>query len=64
MYQPKLKKKRNGIPIMSNSEIDAHAEQFLKEYNPSVLKNPQPIDMEDFAEYYLNLALDYVYLSH
>ena len=64
MYQPKLKKKRNGIPIMSNSEIDAHAEQFLKEYDPSVLKNPQPIDMEDFAEYYLNLALDYVYLSH
>lgn len=60
MYQPKLKKKRNGIPIMSNSEIDAHAEQFLKEYNPSVLKNPQPIDMEDFAEYYLNLALERV----
>lgn len=64
MYQPKLNKKRNGIPIMSNSEIDAHAEQFLKDYNSSVLKNPQPIDMEDFAEHYLNLALDYVYLSH
>lgn len=64
MYQPKLKKKRNGIPVISNSEIDAHAEEFLKDYNPSVLKNPQPIDMEDFAEFYLNLVLDYVYLSH
>lgn len=64
MYLPKLKKKRNGIPIMSNIEIDTHAEEFLKDYNPSVLKNPQPIDMEDFAEYYLNLTLDYVYLSH
>lgn len=28
MYQPKLKKKQNGIPIMSNSEIDAHAEEY------------------------------------
>lgn len=40
MYQPKLKKKRNGIPVMSNSEMDAHAEGFLKDYNPLVLKNP------------------------
>lgn len=64
MYRPKLKKKRNGIPIMSNSEIDAHAEEYLKDYNPSALKIPQPIDMDDFAEFYLNLTLDYVYLSH
>ncbi|WP_157039373.1 hypothetical protein [Dorea sp. D27] len=27
MYQPKLKKKRNGIPVMSKSEMDAHAER-------------------------------------
>lgn len=64
MYQPKLKKKRNGIPVMSNSEMDAHAEGFLKDYNPLVLKNPQPINIEELAEYYLNLSLDYVYLSH
>lgn len=64
MYQPKLKKKRNGIPIMSNREIDTHAEEYLKDYNPSVLNIPQPINMDEFAEFYLNLALDYVYLSH
>lgn len=64
MYQPKLKKKRNGIPVMSNREIDAHAEGFLKDYNPLVLKNPQPINIEELVEYYLNLSLDYVYLSH
>ena len=61
MYQPKLKKKRNGIPVMSNSEMDAHAEGFLRDYNPLALKNPQPINIEELAEYYLNLSLDYVF---
>ncbi|GLC78493.1 hypothetical protein LBYZC6_06070 [Lacrimispora brassicae] len=64
MYQPKLRKRRNGVPIMSNAEIDSHAEQFLKDYNPTVLKNPQPVNIEAFAEIYLDLTVDYTYLSH
>lgn len=64
MYQPKLKKKRNGIPILSNIDIDTHAEEYLKDYNPSALKIPQPINMDELAEFYLNLTMDYVYLSH
>ena len=49
---------------MSNAEIDIHAEQFLIDYNPSVLKNPQPVNNEAFAEIYLDLMVDYTYLSH
>lgn len=49
---------------MSNAEIDIHAEQFLIDYNPSVLKNPQPVNIEAFAEIYLDLTVDYTYLSH
>lgn len=64
MYQPILRKQRSGIPIMRNSEIDAHAEEFLRDYSPSLLKMPQPVDIEAFAEFYLDLALDYAYLSH
>lgn len=64
MYQPNLRKKKNGMPILRNSEFDAHAEEFLKDYNPSVLKTPQPINIEEFAEFYLDLTMDYVYLSH
>ena len=64
MYQPKLRKQRNGIPVMRNSEIDTHAEEFLRDYNPSLLKSPQPVDIEAFAEFYLGLALDFTYLSH
>lgn len=49
---------------MSNAEIDCYAEEFLKDWQPSVLKNPQPVDIEKFVEIYLDLALDYTYLSH
>ena len=48
---------------MRNSEIDVHAEEFLLDYKPSLLKTPQPVDIEAFAEFYLDLALDYAYLS-
>lgn len=64
MYQPKLKKQRNGIPILKNCEIDAYAEEFLRDYNAELLATPQPIDIEAFAECYLDLSMDYVYLSH
>lgn len=64
MYQPKLRKQRNGIPVLKNCEIDDHAEAFLRDYNATLLTTPQPIDIEAFAEFYLNLSLDYVYLSH
>lgn len=49
---------------MSNAEIDSHAEGLLRDYNPSILENPQPVSIEAFAEIYLDLTLDYTYLSH
>lgn len=63
MYQPKLIKRANGVPIMHHSEIDFHAEEFLRDYSPTVLKNPQPVNIEEFAEFYLDLTMDYTYLS-
>lgn len=64
MYQPKLRKQRNGIPILRNCEIDTHAEAFLRDYDDTLLTTPKPVDVESFAEFYLDLSLDYVYLSH
>lgn len=64
MYQPKFRKQRNGIPILRNCDIDAHAEAFLRDYDAALLTTPQPVDIESFAEFYLGLSLDYVYLSH
>lgn len=64
MYQPKIRKLRSGIPILRNCEIDAHAEAFLRDYDDTLLTTPKPVDIESFAEFYLDLTLDYVYLSH
>lgn len=64
MYQPKIRKLRSGIPILRNCEIDAHAEAFLRDYDATLLTTPKPVDIESFAEFYLGLSLDYVYLSH
>lgn len=64
MYQPRIRKLRNGVPILRNCEIDAHAEAFLHDYDADLQTMPQPVDIEAFAELYLGLSLDYVYLSH
>lgn len=64
MYQSMLRKQRSGIPIMKNNEINTHAVEFLPDYSPYLLKMPHPVDIETFAEFYLDLALDYAYLSH
>ncbi len=64
MYQPKIRKLRSGIPILKNCEIDTHAEAFLRDYDATLLTTPKPVDIESFAEFYLGLSLDYVYLSH
>lgn len=64
MYQPKIRKLRNGIPILRNCDIDAHAEAFLRDYDATLLTIPKPVDIESFAEMYLDLSIDYMYLSH
>lgn len=64
MYEPKLKKRKSGLPIISHAEIDRHVERYLEDYNPSLLSEPQAVNIENFAEYYLGLNLEYVYLSH
>jgi len=54
----------NSVPIISDAEIEHHAMFYIKDYNPNLLKNPQPLDVEDFAENYLGLRLHYTNLSH
>lgn len=64
MYTPQFRIRGKGVPILGNAEIDFHAEAFLRDYNPSLLTNPQPINIEELAEYYLGLTMEYDYLSH
>ena len=53
-----------GVPILTNTAIEADAERLLRDYDPSLLKTPQPLNVEDFAENYLGLRIHYDNLSH
>ena len=53
MYTPSLRVKNNGVPILSKAEIDAIGERFVQDFQPEVLTNPSPVDIEGFIEFYL-----------
>ncbi len=42
-----------GVPILSNNEIDRHAEDLIADYDPNLLSQPKALDLEDFWENYL-----------
>lgn len=54
----------NNVPRMSDAEIERHATLYLKDYKAELLKVPQSLDVEDFAEGYLGLHFHYTNLSH
>lgn len=64
MIDLRLKYGLNNIPILSNSKIDDHVEALIGDYDSSLLSKPQALDVEDFAENYLNLSFHYADLSH
>ena len=64
MYQPNFKKRKNNIPVLSKWEIDEIAGGYLLDFSPDAVVNPQPVNVELFLESYLDLILDYQYLSN
>jgi len=64
MISLRYKTGKTGVPILRNADIDADAELLLQDYNPDLLKNPQPLDVEDFTENYLKLNMHFDNLSH
>ena len=64
MYNPTFRITRNGVPILSGNQINAIGENFVRDFQPEVLRNPAPVDVESFIEQYLGMTPDYQYLSH
>lgn len=64
MYTPSFRVKKNAVPVLSKKEIDIIGERFVRDFQPDVLKNPAPVDIEAFTECYLGMTMDYQYLSH
>lgn len=63
MIKLNFRKKENGVPILSRKEIENIAESILMDYDPSILSSPKALDIEDMAENYLNLIMDYQDIS-
>lgn len=57
-------KKRSGVPVLSEKDIDVLGEKLVADFCPDALKEPQALDMDSFAQNYLGMEQDYQYLSH
>lgn len=64
MYTPSFRVKKSGVPVLSKKEIDTIGERFVRDFQPEVLTDPAPVDIESFIECYLGMTADYQYLSH
>lgn len=48
----------NGVPLVSAKRLEEHAVDILEDYQPNLLVEPQPLNIELFAEQYLNACLE------
>ena len=62
MYYPTFRLK-GKVPILSAKVIDIIAERFILDFNPKLLEEPVPIDIEEFLEFYLQLEMEFDDLS-
>jgi Zn-dependent peptidase ImmA (M78 family) len=64
MYNPSFRVTKKGVPVVSKRELDIMGERFVRDFQPDVLKKPEPVDIDGFVEYYLGMTPDYQFLSH
>lgn len=55
---------KHGIPILKHAKIDDDVECLLQQYDKTLLTDPHPIDVDDFAERFLGFNMHYENLSN
>lgn len=55
--------KDNGMFILSKNDIEQIATECLREYNPSLLQSPRPLNTQDFLENHLGLVVKNKYIG-
>lgn len=63
-FRRNLRRKENGVPILSRNEIEEISKSILKQFDPESLNTPKVLDLEEFAEFYLELDIDYKDITH
>lgn len=51
--------KPDYTPVIRDADIEAQVEAMLADYKPALLREPQPISPEHFAEAYMGLNVEY-----
>ena len=59
-----FRKTGRNVPILSKESINDISESFARIFMPQIFYQPQPFDIEGFIESYLDLQLDYQFLSN
>jgi len=49
----------NSVPVLCAKDMDRLAEALIKDYKPSLLYEPQPVNYEHFLQSYLGFNLEY-----
>lgn len=57
MYRPQLTIKANGLPVVSNDELDVIGERLIADFCPIATLVPQEIDIDRFVVNYLKMEL-------
>ncbi len=52
------------IPNATYDSLDDYAEKVVADFAPALLKNPGPIDVDSFLEYYLGLTVKFQCISN
>lgn len=64
MVRLNIRRKKSGVPILSKDQIDDIGEALVADFCPEAMRYPQPINIDLFAQDYLQMEMDYQYLSH
>ena len=64
MFQPTIKTKCNGIPILTKGELDEIGEYVAGDFCSDALRTPTAIDVDRLLTRYCGLKQDFHYLSH
>ena len=57
MYRPELTIKANGLPVVSNDELDVIGERLVADFCPIATLVPQEIDIDRFVVNYLKMEM-------
>lgn len=64
MRFPTFSNSKDNVPIISNKAIEDTVEDILRDFDPTCLEVPKPLDVDMFVEKGLGIDIDFPYLSH